>query len=70
MNRMQATNLTVEQRRDFALNALAIRMDKDIDEVKATDEELDELEDEDDELDDEEELDEDDEDDFFFSSAS
>lgn len=43
MNRMQATELTAEQRRDFALNALAIRMDKDIDEVKATDEELDEL---------------------------
>ena len=43
MNRMQATKLTIEQRRDFALNALAIRMSKDIDEVKATDEELDEL---------------------------
>lgn len=43
MNKMQATKLTVEQRRDFALNALAIRMNKDADEVKATDEELDEL---------------------------
>lgn len=43
MNRMQETVLTDEQRRDFALNALAIRTGKDVDEVKATDDEIEEL---------------------------
>lgn len=42
-NKMKDKVLTLEQKRDFALNALALRLDQEAEEVKATEEELDNL---------------------------
>ena len=43
MNRMRELELTEEQRKDFAINAIAIRTGKEVDEVKVSDEEVEEL---------------------------
>lgn len=43
MNDMRALVLNYEQKKDFALNAVAIRTGKDVKDVKATDEEIEEL---------------------------